>query len=75
MRCAWPFIYPWPPRPPGLIEEAFDELARRWKPLLDVFDENGVDVRLSSSIPGEDLIDGVTFEMFLERLEQPSALP
>ena len=30
---VWPFVYPWPPRPPGLIEEGFDELARRWKPL------------------------------------------
>jgi sugar phosphate isomerase/epimerase len=64
---AWPFIYSWPPRPPGLIEEAFDELARRWKPLLDVMDENGVDVGYELH-PGEDLIDGITFEMFLERL-------
>ena len=71
---AWPFIYSWPPRPPGLIEEAFDELARRWKPLLDVMDENGVDVGYELH-PGEDLIDGITFEMFLERLEQSPALP
>ena len=64
---AFPFLYPWPPRPPGLIEEAFDELARRWKPLLDVFDENGVDVGYEIH-PGEDLMDGITFEMFLERV-------
>jgi sugar phosphate isomerase/epimerase len=64
---AWPFLYPWPPRAPGLIEEAFDELARRWKPLLDVMDENGVDVGFELH-PGEDVMDGVTFEMFLERL-------
>ena len=64
---AWPFIYSWPPRPAGLIEEAFDELARRWKPLLDVMDEHGVDVGYELH-PGEDLIDGITFEMFLERL-------
>ncbi len=64
---AWPFIYSWPPRPPGLIEEAFDELARRWRPLLDAMDENGVDVGYELH-PGEDLIDGITFEMFLERL-------
>lgn len=65
---AWPFLYPWPPRPPGLIEEAFDELARRWKPLLDAMDENGVDVGFELH-PGEDLFDGVTFEMFLARLK------
>ncbi|MCA0433712.1 MAG: sugar phosphate isomerase/epimerase [Proteobacteria bacterium] len=65
---CWPFLYAWPPRAPGLIEEGFDELARRWKPLLDVFDENGVDVGYELH-PGEDLIDGVTFEMFLERLK------
>jgi sugar phosphate isomerase/epimerase len=41
---AWPYLYSWPPRPAGLIEEAFDELARRWKPILDRFDDAGVDV-------------------------------
>lgn len=65
---AWPFLYPWPPRPPGLIEEAFEELARRWRPLLDAMDENGVDVGFELH-PGEDLFDGVTFEMFLARLK------
>jgi sugar phosphate isomerase/epimerase len=64
---AWPYVYPWPPRPAGLIETAFDELARRWRPILDVFDEHGVDVCYEIH-PGEDLIDGITFEMFLERV-------
>jgi sugar phosphate isomerase/epimerase len=64
---AWPYLYPWPPRPAGLIETAFDELARRWKPILDAFDEAGVDVGYELH-PGEDLIDGVTFEMFLQRV-------
>jgi sugar phosphate isomerase/epimerase len=64
---AWPYVYPWPPRPAGLIETAFDELARRWKPILDVFDEHGVDLCYEIH-PGEDLIDGATFEMFLERV-------
>lgn len=64
---AWPYVYPWPARPAGLIEDAFDELARRWKPILDVFDENGVDAAYEIH-PGEDLHDGVTFEMFLERV-------
>ena len=66
---AWPYFYPWPQRPAGLVEDAFDELARRWKPILDVFDENGVDIGFEIH-PGEDLHDGVTFEMFLDRVGQ-----
>jgi sugar phosphate isomerase/epimerase len=65
---AWPYLYPWPPRPPGLIETAFDELARRWRPILDAFDQAGVDVCFEVH-PGEDLHDGATFEMFLERVD------
>ena len=65
---AWPYFYPWPQRPAGLVEEAFDELARRWRPILDQFDEHGVDVGYEIH-PGEDLHDGATFEMFLDRLD------
>jgi sugar phosphate isomerase/epimerase len=65
---AWPYLYPWPQRPPGLIETAFAELARRWRPILDAFDEVGCDVCYEIH-PGEDVFDGATFEMFLERLE------
>jgi sugar phosphate isomerase/epimerase len=64
---AWPYIYPWPQRPPGLIETAFDELAKRWKPILDAFDEAGVNLCFEIH-PGEDLHDGITFEMFLDRV-------
>ena len=64
---AWPYVYPWPQRPAGLVETAFDELARRWKPLLDAFDAVGCDVCYEIH-PGEDLHDGATFEMFLERV-------
>jgi len=65
---AWPYLYPWPQRPNGLVEAAFAELAVRWKPILDVFDENGVDVCFEIH-PGEDLHDGVSFEMFLDLLK------
>jgi sugar phosphate isomerase/epimerase len=61
---AWPFFYPWPQRPAGLIDEAFAELGRRWLPILRLFDEAGVDVCYELH-PGEDLHDGVTFERFL----------
>ncbi|MDC0056556.1 sugar phosphate isomerase/epimerase [Alphaproteobacteria bacterium] len=64
---AWPFVYPWPQRPSGLVEDAFEELAKRWKPILDQFDDAGVDVCYEIH-PGEDLHDGITYEMFLERV-------
>lgn len=64
---AWPYLYPWPQRPAGLVELAFDELARRWTPLLNYADEHGVDICYEIH-PGEDLHDGVSYEMFLERV-------
>ena len=64
---AWPFVYPWPQRPAGLVETAFDELAQRWTPILNAFDEAGVDVCYEIH-PGEDLHDGITYEMFLEQV-------
>jgi sugar phosphate isomerase/epimerase len=62
---AFPFLYPWPQRPDGLIEEAFAELGRRWTPILDVYAENGVSYGYEIH-PGEDVFDGATFEMFLD---------
>jgi len=62
---AWPFFYPWPQRPAGLVDEAFNELARLWTPILNSFDEAGVDVCYELH-PGEDLHDGATFERFLD---------
>ncbi len=62
---AWPYFYPWPQRPPELVEQAFTELGRRWRPILDAFDASGVDLCFELH-PGEDLHDGVTFERFLD---------
>ncbi|MCC5901762.1 MAG: sugar phosphate isomerase/epimerase [Halomonas sp.] len=64
----WPFLYPWPQRPAGLVEEGFAELAKRWKPILDAFDEAGVDLCFEIH-PGEDLHDGATFERFLDAVD------
>lgn len=64
----WHMMYPWPQRPAGLVAEGFAELGRRWKPILDKFDEYGVDVCYELH-PGEDLHDGVTFERFLASVE------
>jgi sugar phosphate isomerase/epimerase len=66
---AWPYLYPWPQRPAGLIETAFTELGRRWKPILDTFDEEGVDVCYEVH-PGEDLCDGASYERFLDAVGQ-----
>lgn len=61
----WPFVYPWPQRPLGLVEEGFAELARLWRPILDVAEEYDVDLAYEIH-PGEDLHDGVSFERFLD---------
>ncbi len=66
---AWPYVYPWPKRPQGLIEEAFNELADRWMPILDVFDEQGIDLCFELH-PGEDLHDGASFDRFLDLCEE-----
>ncbi|RJS93144.1 sugar phosphate isomerase/epimerase [Salinisphaera sp. Q1T1-3] len=64
----WPFFYPWPQRPEGLVDEGFAELARRWRPILDSFEDAGVDLCFEIH-PGEDLHDGASFERFLEAVE------
>ncbi|WP_423822305.1 sugar phosphate isomerase/epimerase [Salinisphaera sp. SPP-AMP-43] len=64
----WPFFYPWPQRPAGLVEEGFAELVRRWRPILDSFEAAGVDLCFEIH-PGEDLHDGASFERFLEAVD------
>ena len=64
----WHMVYPWPQRPAGLVEAGFAELGRRWKPILDVFEEEGIDACFELH-PGEDLHDGVTFERFLDAVD------
>ena len=63
----WPTVYPWPQRPQGLVDLGFEELANRWLPLLNHFEECGVDVCYEVH-PGEDLHDGISFEMFLDKV-------
>lgn len=64
----WQTVYPWPQRPQGLVDTGFTELAKRWRPILDTFDEQGVDVCYEIH-PGEDLHDGVSYERFLEKVD------
>ncbi len=65
----WHTVYPWPQRPAGLVDAGFEELAKRWLPILDHFDEQGVDLCYEIH-PGEDLHDGVSYERFLEKVHQ-----
>jgi sugar phosphate isomerase/epimerase len=65
----WHTVYPWPQRPVGLVDDGFTELANRWLPILNAFDEAGVDVCYEIH-PGEDLHDGVSYEMFLDKINQ-----
>ena len=62
---AWHMVYPWPQRPDGVIEEAFKELAKRWRPLLDLAHDSGK-VFAYELHPGSDIYDGATYEMFLD---------
>jgi sugar phosphate isomerase/epimerase len=70
---AWHLVYPWPQRPAGLITTAFQELAARWRPLLDRAQEAGVTFAFELH-PGSDIYDGATFEMFLEATGQHAAV-
>jgi sugar phosphate isomerase/epimerase len=69
---AWHMVYPWPQRPEGIIDEAFRELARRWRPLLDLAHENGIALTFELH-PGSDLYDGATYERFLEMADEHPA--
>ena len=69
---AWHLVYPWPQRPAGIIDEAFKELSKRWRPLLDLAQENGC-VFGYELHPGSDVFDGATFELFLEHTDNHPA--
>lgn len=70
---AWHMAYPWPQRPAGLIDAAFAELARRWRPVLDLARELGLTIGYELH-PGSDLYDGHTFERFLAEVgDHPAA--
>lgn len=63
----WHTFHPWPQRPAGLVEAGFKELANRWLPILNYFDECGVNLCYEIH-PGEDLFDGETYELFLKEV-------
>lgn len=38
----WPYVAMFPPVPETVIDQGYEDFARRWNPVLDVFDEEGV---------------------------------
>lgn len=38
----WPYVAMFPPVPASVIDEGYADFARRWNPILDVFDDQGV---------------------------------
>ncbi|MBP89391.1 MAG: AP endonuclease [Planctomycetaceae bacterium] len=69
---AWHMVYPWPQRPQGIIDEAFRELAKRWRPLLDLAQDKGRTFGFELH-PGSDVFDGATYEMFLDHTDDHQA--
>ncbi|CAM3817349.1 AP endonuclease [Flavobacterium branchiophilum] len=65
----WHTVYPWPQRPAGIVDDGFTELAKRWTPILNAFDQSGVDLCYEVHA-GEDLHDGVSYERFLDKVHQ-----
>ncbi|MFH8253157.1 sugar phosphate isomerase/epimerase family protein [Microbacterium sp. B2969] len=38
----WPYVAMFPPVPADIIDAGYEDFARRWNPILDVFDSEGV---------------------------------
>ncbi len=63
----WHLLYGFPPIPPEMIDAGFADLAVRWNPILDVFDEVGVRYALEVH-PAEIAFDIASAERTLETL-------
>lgn len=63
----WPYVAMFPPVPGATIEAGFEDFARRWNPILDVFDAEGV--RFAHEVhPGEIAYDYWTSVRALEAI-------
>ncbi len=65
----WHLLYGFPPIPPGMIEDGYADLAARWNPIMDVFDEVGVKFALEVH-PAEIAFDIASAERTLEAMGQ-----
>ena len=68
----WPLLYSFPPNDPQMIEDGFQDFAARWRPILDVFEEE--DVRFGLEVhPTEIAFDIASAERALDVLNDHEA--
>ena len=65
---VWHLIYRWPPTPDEMVDAGYVEVAERWNPILDVFDEQGVKFALEAH-PAEIAYDIYTAERLMEAFD------
>ena len=68
----WHVLAGFPPVPAGMIEDGYADFARRWNPILDVFDEVGVKYALEVH-PSEIAYDFWTTKKTLEAVNYREA--
>jgi sugar phosphate isomerase/epimerase len=68
----WHVLAMFPPVPPEMIENGYQQFAERWNPILDVFDEVGVTFALEVH-PSEIAYDFWTTKRTLEALDHRKA--
>lgn len=64
----WPLVYAYPPTPGSMIDEGFEDFADRWTPILDVFDDAGVQFALEVH-PTEIAFDLASAERALDAID------
>ena len=64
----WQYLYSFPPVPAAIIEGGFTDFARRWKPILDVFVDNGIKFALEVH-PTEIAFDIASTQKALEAID------
>lgn len=65
---VWHLLYFFPPTTDAMIDRGFEEFAARWKPILDVFEQEGVKFALECH-PAEIAYDILTAERALKALD------
>ena len=68
----WPLLYSFPPVPPEWIDAGFADFGARWKPILDVFSQEGIRFALEVH-PTEIAFDIPSAERALQAVERHEA--
>ena len=69
---TWPYVAMFPPVPQSVIDAGYEDFARRWNPILDVFDAEGV--RFAHEVhPNEIAYDYWTSVRALEAIDHRAA--